>query len=141
MASFLLGDEYASSSSDDETSLCTSSNMNTHPPVATTFNQQLLPSADELFSTNNTSSVLTTRISSALASTNKRKNDQMSRPATKAVKLKTGKAVSKPKIAPFAPPQLRRPNISTEDSSSWTTNKTLMLQKKAKEAQARERQT
>ncbi|CEG43912.1 uncharacterized protein PHALS_14196 [Plasmopara halstedii] len=32
--------------------------------------------------------------------------------------------------------QLRRPNISTEDRSSWNTTKTLVLQKRAKEAQA-----
>ncbi|CAI5734971.1 unnamed protein product [Peronospora destructor] len=135
MASFLLGDEYASSSSDDATLRSPSPNIN--PAAATTFNQPLLPSADELFSSD-TSNVLSTGISSVLASTNKRKNDQTSRPATKAVKTETGKAVHKPKIAPFAPPQLRRPNISTEDSSSWNTNKTLQLQRKAKESEQEE---
>ncbi|EEY56790.1 uncharacterized protein PITG_10299 [Phytophthora infestans T30-4] len=118
MASFLLGDEYASSSSsDEETSSRATSNIIVPPQAATPAMTQLLPSADELFASN----------------TSGRKNEQVPRPATKAVKKETGEAARKPAIAPFAPPQLRRPNISTEDRSSWNTDKTIAYQRKAKE--------
>ncbi|GMF57519.1 unnamed protein product [Phytophthora fragariaefolia] len=116
MASFLLGDEYASSSSssDKETSPRSHPDTKSPPPVAAAPRTQLLPSADELFASD-TSSVLTASLSAAPAPAHKRKNEQASRPATKSVKTEMGGAVRKPKIGPFAPPQLRRPNISTEE--------------------------
>eukprot|EP00644_Phytophthora_capsici_P003355 jgi/Phyca11/130949/e_gw1.99.64.1 len=125
MASFLLGDEYASSSSseDDETSLTVKTSNQVPPPIAATSKAPLLPSADELFSSD----------------TSGRKNEQVQRPATKAVKTETGGASRKLQVAPFAPPQLRRPNVSTEDRGSWNTNKTMTLQRKAKETADREK--
>ncbi|EGZ19671.1 hypothetical protein PHYSODRAFT_490402 [Phytophthora sojae] len=122
MASFLLGDEYASSS-EEESSPRARPVTKESAPVAAAPSTELLPSADELFASD----------------TSSRKNEQTSRPATKAVKTETGEAARKPKIAPFAPPQLRCPNISTEDRSSWNTDKTLALQRKAKEAEARDK--
>ncbi|KAF4046346.1 hypothetical protein GN244_ATG01181 [Phytophthora infestans] len=134
MASFLLGDEYASSSSsDEETSSRATSNIIVPPQAATPAMTQLLPSADELFASNTSGVLTTTSASSMSATTHKRKNEQVPRPATKAVKKETGEAARKPAIAPFAPPQLRRPNISTEDRSSWNTDKTIAYQRKAKE--------
>ncbi|KAG7397595.1 hypothetical protein PHYBOEH_000471 [Phytophthora boehmeriae] len=133
MASFLLGDEYASSSSsDEESSPVKTPNSKPVAPVSTTSHAQKLPSADELFASD-TSGVLTASHSTATAVTTigKRKSEQVSRPATKAVKSADGDTVRKPKIAPFAPPQLRRPNISTEDRSSWNTDRTMALQRKA----------
>ncbi|CAH0514655.1 unnamed protein product [Peronospora belbahrii] len=136
MTSFLLGDEYASSSSssDNETSSSLMLNTNAYPSISTaSIPTQSLPSADELFSSD-TSTVLNTGVLSATpAPMKKRKNDQVSRPATKVAKLETRKAVRKSTTVPFTPPQLRRPNISTEDSSLWNTNRTLVLQKKVKE--------
>lgn len=113
MASFLLGDEYASSS-EEESSPRARPVTKESAPVAAAPSTELLPSADELFASD-TSSVLTTNRSTPSAPSHKRKNEQTSRPATKAVKTETGEAARKPKIAPFAPPQLRCPNISTED--------------------------
>ncbi|RAW28249.1 hypothetical protein PC110_g15362 [Phytophthora cactorum] len=142
MASFLLGDEYASSSSsssDDETFPTASPSTIMSPPAATLSKTQLLPSADELFASDTSGALTTSSVSSASAATHKRKNEQASRPATKAVKTETGEAARKPKIAPFAPPQLRRPNISTEDRSSWNTDKTIALQRKANETETREK--
>ncbi|KAH7463972.1 hypothetical protein PRIC1_006330 [Phytophthora ramorum] len=136
MASFLLGAEYASSSSEEEASPSASPVTKAPPPVAAASNTQLLPSADELFSSD-TSSVLTTNRSTPVPTSTKRKSELPSRPAIKYVKTETGKAARRSKLAPFAPPQLRRPNVSTEDRSSWNTDKTLALQKKAKEAEAR----
>ncbi|KAG6614767.1 uncharacterized protein IUM83_03935 [Phytophthora cinnamomi] len=140
MASFLLGDEYASSSSssDEETSPGARPDAKQPLPAAAAPSTQLLPSADELFASD-TSSVLTTNRSAAPAPSHKRKNEQTSRPATKAVKTETGKAARKPQIAPFAPPQLRRPNISTEERSSWNTEKTLALQRRARGAETRKK--
>ncbi|KAE9035393.1 hypothetical protein PR003_g7862 [Phytophthora rubi] len=140
MASFLLGDEYASSSSssEEETSPRAHPDTKELAPVAAATSTQLLPSADELFASD-TSSVLTTNRSTISGPSHKRKSEQTSRPATKAVKTESGEAARKPKIAPFAPPQLRRPNISTEDRSSWNTDKTLALQRKAKEADAHDK--
>ncbi|KAL3665598.1 hypothetical protein V7S43_009632 [Phytophthora oleae] len=139
MASFLLGDEYASSSSseDEETSPAVNAATKVPPSSAATSNMQLLPSADELFGSD-TSGVLSTSVSSTSAPSHKRKNEQVQRAATKAVKMETGEASCKLKIAPFAPPQLRRPNVSTEDRGSWNTNKTMALQRRAKEAEARD---
>ena len=120
MASFLLGDEYASSSSssDDEVTRDIPPKATVSLPSTATADRHLLPSADELF-TSNTSSVLTNtplRSSAApKALSMKRKNEQMHPPAKKAVKTELGNAFYKSQIAPFAPPQLRRPNISTED--------------------------
>ncbi|KAG1691602.1 hypothetical protein DVH05_026765 [Phytophthora capsici] len=140
MASFLLGDEYASSSSseDDETSLTVKTSNQVPPPIAATSKAPLLPSADELFSSD-TSGVLTSGVSSTSVPSHKRKNEQVQRPATKAVKTETGGASRKLQVAPFAPPQLRRPNVSTEDRGSWNTNKTMTLQRKAKETADREK--
>ncbi|KAK1944216.1 hypothetical protein P3T76_004128 [Phytophthora citrophthora] len=139
MASFLLGDEYASSSSseDEETTPTVKTATKGPLPTVATSNTPILPSADELFASD-TSSVLSTSVSSTSAPSHKRKNEQVQRAATKAVKTETGEASRKLKIAPFAPPQLRRPNVSTEDRSSWNTNKTMTLQRRAKEAEARE---
>ncbi|POM68889.1 hypothetical protein PHPALM_14893 [Phytophthora palmivora] len=135
MASFLLGDEYASSSSSSDEETCSRASPDTKAPCPneTTSKTLLLPSADELFA-HNTSNALTSSVSSTRVATQKRKNEHVARPATKAAKTETGKTIHKPQIAPFAPPQLRRPNISTEDRSSWNTDKTLALQRKAKEA-------
>ncbi|ETI57028.1 hypothetical protein F442_00590 [Phytophthora nicotianae P10297] len=141
MASFLLGDDYASSSSssDEETSPTSCPHTIVPSPAARSAKAQILPSADELFSSDTSGVLTTSSVSTASATTHKRKNEQVSRPATKAVKTGAGEAARKPKIAPFAPPQLRRPNISTEDRSSWNTDKTLAMQRKAKEAEAREK--
>ncbi|KAF1332714.1 hypothetical protein FI667_g3233, partial [Globisporangium splendens] len=41
--------------------------------------------------------------------------------------------------AHFAPPQLKRPNVSTEDLGAWNTQKTLAMQRKAKSQPASEK--
>ncbi|TDH71344.1 hypothetical protein CCR75_002684 [Bremia lactucae] len=136
MASFLLGDEYASSSSSEGeyASIATSDNFISSSGADSTT-KQLLPSAEELFASE-TSSLLTSHV----VPTSKRKYDHISRPATKIARTESGKVARTLQTAPFAPPQLRRPNISTEDRSSWTSDTTLKLQKKAQQTDARKMQ-
>uniref|UniRef100_A0AAV1U9Z9 Uncharacterized protein n=1 Tax=Peronospora matthiolae TaxID=2874970 RepID=A0AAV1U9Z9_9STRA len=140
MASFLLGDEYASSSSssDEEVSRDIPPKAKASLPATATADIHLLPSVDELFFGNPSSVLTATPLRSSAAPkalSIKRKNEQMHPPAKKAVKKTAlGNAFYKSQIAPFTPPQLRRPNISTEDRSSWNTLRTLAWQKKAKDA-------
>ncbi|CAI5721842.1 unnamed protein product [Hyaloperonospora brassicae] len=138
MASFLLGDDYASSSSssdDQESHAAPTSTAAVSSYATSTATRHALPSADALFASD-TRSVLTSTIIRSVSgapaqATNKRKNEQLSRPAaTKALKTERKRAVHTPQVALFAPPQLRRPNISTEDRSAWNTTQTVAWQKK-----------
>ncbi|KAI9905310.1 hypothetical protein PsorP6_013933 [Peronosclerospora sorghi] len=144
MASSLLGDEYASTSSSDneENTKVAHTYIKESSAVSTTSSiLQLLPSADELLS-NDTNSVVSTSDAIAYVPTNKRKKEQqVSNQSTKVLKSETGEAFRRwKKMTPFTPPQLLRPNISTEDRSSWNTSKTLSLQKKAQDAKKLEKQ-
>lgn len=140
MPSFLLGDDYASSSSSDEKASPRPSQdtQSTSTLVKSTL-AHALPSADELFA-NDTSGVLTTSSeTTASSATHKRRNEQNIHKPFKLAKLESGKAAHKAIMKPFAPPQLRRPNVSTEDRSSWTTAKTLQLQRRMNDAKVGEK--
>ncbi|KAI9905761.1 hypothetical protein PsorP6_013944 [Peronosclerospora sorghi] len=80
------------------------------------FSVTTFPSADELLS-NDTNSVVSTSEAIAYVPTNKRKKEQqVSNQSTKVLKSETGEAIRRwKKMTSFTPPQLLRPNISTED--------------------------
>uniref|UniRef100_K3WD94 Uncharacterized protein n=1 Tax=Globisporangium ultimum (strain ATCC 200006 / CBS 805.95 / DAOM BR144) TaxID=431595 RepID=K3WD94_GLOUD len=123
-----------------------------------------LPSAEELFATDTSlslsssnSAFSTTQRASNASATNmsdvsaKRTREQQhdakeaaKRPKTDSL-LPTGELRQTPVqkksavTTHFAPPQLKRPNVSTEDLGAWNTQKTLAMQRKAKSQPASEK--
>ncbi|KAL7691681.1 hypothetical protein Plhal304r1_c008g0030981 [Plasmopara halstedii] len=116
----LLGNDYASSSSSDS-EISTRADTDSHAIAAVPIKAQLFPSADELLASD-TSGVLT--MSTVATETRKRKIDYVDR----IFRRKT-----EGKIEFIMKNDLTKNGILY---SSWNTTKTLVLQKRAKEAQA-----
>ncbi|TMW65620.1 hypothetical protein Poli38472_008262 [Pythium oligandrum] len=129
----LLCDYSDSSASEDE-------EEQTTPQTETTSSE--LPSVDDLFSGNAplTASRYPPKPAMAMADATKRRasdganesDAKRARTEKNPVEKPIQSAKAKPAL-PFAPPQLKRPNVSTEDVGAWNTQRTIQHQEQRKQ--------